>query len=109
MRATLQEIAAEGYNGLAVCLMHSYTFPDHEEKIFDLARDSGFKHISLSHRVSQRIKIVPRGNSAVVDAYLTPAIERYLRNFSENFEHVEASLSKIEFMQSDGGLVPSRR
>jgi 5-oxoprolinase (ATP-hydrolysing) len=88
--------------------MHSYTFPDHEQKIFDLARDAGFKHISLSHRVSQRTKIVPRGNSAVVDAYLTPAIERYLRNFSENFADVEASLSKIEFMQSDGGLVPSR-
>lgn len=109
MRASLLEIAAEGYNALAVCLMHSYTFPDHEQKIFDLARDAGFKHISLSHRVSQRAKIVPRGNSAVVDSYLTPAIERYLRNFSENFEDVEASLSKIEFMQSDGGLVPSRK
>ena len=52
---------------------------------------------------------MPRGNSAVVDAYLTPAIERYLTDFSKNFEDVEASLSKIEFMQSDGGLVPSRR
>lgn len=108
MRASLKEIAAEGYKAIAVCLMHSYTFPDHEERIFDLAKEAGFTHISLSQQTSQRTKIVPRGNSAVVDAYLTPAIERYLRNFSDNFEDVEASLSKIEFMQSDGGLVPSR-
>ena len=88
--------------------MHAYTFPDHEQKIYELARDVGLKHISLSHHVSQRTKIVPRGNSAVVDAYLTPAIERYLTAFSENFANVEACLSKIEFMQSDGGLVSSR-
>ena len=99
----------EGYEALAVCLMHSYTFPDHEQQIFELAREAGFKHISLSHRVSQRTKIVPRGNSATVDAYLTPAIERYLTQFSENFVDVEASMSKIEFMQSDGGLVPSKK
>lgn len=89
--------------------MHSYTFPDHEQQIYDLAKEAGLKHISLSHQVSQRTKIVPRGNSATVDAYLTPAIERYLDNFSANFADVENSHSKIEFMQSDGGLVPSKR
>lgn len=109
VRASLREIADEGYKALAVCLMHSYTFPEHEQKIFELAKEAGFTQISLSHEISQRTKIVPRGNSAVVDSYLTPAIERYLSNFSENFADVEASLSKIEFMQSDGGLVPSRR
>ncbi len=109
IRASLKEIGDEGYKSLAVCLMHSYTFPDHENKILELAKETGFEQVSLSHKVSQRTKIVPRGNSATVDAYLTPAIERYLTKFSENFADVEASMSKIEFMQSDGGLVPSRK
>ncbi|KAH8599091.1 putative 5-oxoprolinase [Bisporella sp. PMI_857] len=109
IRHDLKELAQEGYKAVAVCLMHSYTFPDHEKQILALARESGFKHISLSSEVSQRTKIVPRGNSATVDAYLTPTIQRYLHTFTSNFQDLESSNTKIEFMQSDGGLVPHKK
>ncbi|KAH9219498.1 Hydantoinase B/oxoprolinase-domain-containing protein [Leptodontidium sp. 2 PMI_412] len=109
VRRDLQGLAQEGFKALAVCLMHSYTFTDHETQILGLAREAGFEHVSLSSQVSQRTKIVPRGNSATVDAYLTPAIQRYLDTFTSNFEDLEGSQTKIEFMQSDGGLVPHKK
>lgn len=84
--------------------MHTYTFTTHEEQVLKLAQQVGFEHISLSSQVSQRTEIVPRGNSAVVDAYLTPAIERYLRGFLKGFV-ADGEGTRIEFMQSDGGLV----
>lgn len=89
--------------------MHSYTYTDHEMQILDLAREAGFEHVSLSSQVSQRTKIVPRGNSATVDAYLTPAIQGYLDTFTSNFHDLDNSDTKIEFMQSDGGLVPYKK
>lgn len=107
VRGYLQRIYEEGYRSIAVCLMHSYIFPQHELAIRDAARAIGFEHISLSHQVSRRSKIVPRGNSAVVDGYLTPEIERYLRTFTANFPNIEKAGTRVEFMQSDGGLVPS--
>lgn len=107
VRTYLQQIYAQGYRSIAVCLMHSYIFPQHELRIRDLARDVGFEHISLSHEVSRRSKIVPRGNSAVVDGYLTPSIEAYLRTFRSNFPSLDSTGTRIEFMQSSGGLVPA--
>lgn len=105
VRAFLQQIYNQGYRSVAVCLMHSYIFPRHELEIRDLAERIGFRHISLSHEVSRRSKIVPRGNSAVVDGYLTPEIERYLSTFKANFPNLDKTGTRIEFMQSDGGLV----
>lgn len=104
-RAYLKRIYADGFRSIAVGLMHSYTFPTHEIMIHDLAKEIGFEHISLSHRVSQRSKIVPRGNSAVIDGYLTPEIERYLSRFNASFPTLGHGHTKLEFMQSDGGLV----
>ncbi|PYH93099.1 5-oxoprolinase [Aspergillus ellipticus CBS 707.79] len=105
----LRKIYADGFRSLAVCLMHSYTFPDHELQIRALAQEIGFDNVSLSHAVSQRTKIVPRGNSAVIDGYLTPTIKRYLKQFLTSFPDIENSETKLEFMQSDGGLVPAHR
>lgn len=105
--AYLNHIYAEGYRSIAVCLMHSYVFPDHELQIRDLATKIGFVNVSLSHEVSRRSKIVPRGNSAVVDGYLTPSIQRYLQTFESKFPNITKSGTRIEFMQSSGGLVPS--
>lgn len=107
VRADLKHIYDQGFRSVAVCLMHSYIFPDHELQIRNLALDMGLEHISLSHEVSRRSKIVPRGNSAVVDGYLTPSIERYLRTFQSSFPNLEKGGTRIEFMQSSGGLVPS--
>jgi 5-oxoprolinase (ATP-hydrolysing) len=87
--------------------MHSYIFPDHELQLRELAAEIGFKYVSLSHETSPRPKLVPRGNSTVVDAYLTPNIEQYLDQFLSNFPSIKESKTQVEFMQSDGGLVPS--
>ena len=92
---------------MAVCLLHSYIFPDHELQIASIAKDMGFKQVCLSSTVSARPKIVPRGNSTVVDAYLTPVINNYLAQFSASFPDMEKSGVRLDFMQSDGGLVPS--
>lgn len=106
---SLKGIKSAGISSLAICLMHSYIFPDHELKIREIAERLGFDKVCLSSSVSSRSKIVPRGNSTVIDAYLTPVINRYLSQFSASFPEMEESGVRLDFMQSDGGLVPSTR
>ncbi|KAH0346099.1 putative 5-oxoprolinase, partial [Aureobasidium melanogenum] len=106
---SLKRIKSAGISSLAICLMHSYIFPDHELKIREIAERLGFDKVCLSSSVSSRSKIVPRGNSTVIDAYLTPVINRYLSQFSASFPELEESGVRLDFMQSDGGLVPSTR
>ena len=80
---------------------------DHENMIGDVARDIGFTHISLSHQVMPMVKIVPRGTSATADAYLTPCIQKYIQGFVSGFDDgFHTKRTKLQFMQSDGGLVP---
>lgn len=104
-RKDLQDVYDEGFRSIAVCLMHSYTFRDHERAIGKIAEEIGFTHISLSADLSPMIKIVPRGNSSTADAYLTPEIKRYIAGFESGFEDLRTSGCHCEFMQSDGGLV----
>ncbi|KAI8332325.1 Hydantoinase B/oxoprolinase-domain-containing protein [Chlamydoabsidia padenii] len=107
VKKQLQEIYNDGYKSIAVCLMHSYTFPDHEKEIGDVAKSIGFEHISLSHQVMPMVKIVPRGTSADADAYLTPCIQKYIQGFTSGFDDgFEKGTTQLQFMQSDGGLVP---
>jgi 5-oxoprolinase (ATP-hydrolysing) len=115
IRKQLQEVYDQGIKSIAVCLMHGYTFPDHEALVGRLARDIGFKHVSLSHELMPMIKLVPRATSACADAYLTPAIKKYIAGFQKGFEgglgtesvknESGAKGARCEFMQSDGGLV----
>ncbi|OAA42091.1 Hydantoinase B/oxoprolinase [Metarhizium rileyi] len=115
VRQKLQEVYDEGIRSIAVCLMHGYTFPDHEAQIGRIARDIGFHHISLSHELMPMVKLVSRATSVCADAYLTPAIRRYIDGFQEGFEGGLGTQSvkqekgsrgaRCEFMQSDGGLV----
>lgn len=115
IRSQLQEIRNQGIKSIAVCLMHGYTFPDHEALVGCIARDIGFQHVSLSHELMPMIKLVPRATSACADAYLTPAIKKYISGFQKGFEgglgtervKKESGLkgARCEFMQSDGGLV----
>lgn len=104
----LQSLFDKGIRSLAVCLMHSYLFPEHEILIRDIAKRIGFQQISLSSEVSQRARMVPRGNSSVIDASLTPAINQYLAQFLESFPSLHESGVRLDFMQSDGGLVSSQ-
>jgi 5-oxoprolinase (ATP-hydrolysing) len=111
----LKSVFDKGIKSIAVCLMHSYTFPDHEAMVGRIARDIGFQHVSLSHELMPMIKLVPRATSACADAYLTPAIKKYIAGFQKGFEgglgtesvkkSEGAKGSRCEFMQSDGGLV----
>ncbi|OJD29868.1 5-oxoprolinase (atp-hydrolyzing) [Diplodia corticola] len=105
----LRAAYAQGYRSVAVCLMHSYTFPDHERVIGEVAEEIGFDQISLSCVAAPSIKIVPRGHAAVADAYLTPQIKKYIDGFVSGFEDLDGSDCRCEFMQSDGGLVEFKR
>ncbi|KAK1519914.1 hydantoinase B/oxoprolinase [Colletotrichum paranaense] len=111
----LQEVYDSGIRSIAVCLMHGYTFPDHEALVGKIAKEIGFKHISLSHELMPMIKLVSRATSVCADAYLTPAIKKYISGFQAGFEgglgtrsvqqEEGAKGARCEFMQSDGGLV----
>jgi 5-oxoprolinase (ATP-hydrolysing) len=115
IRKQLQEVYDQGIKSIAVCLMHGYTFPHHEALVGRIAHDIGFRHVSLSHELMPMIKLVPRATSACVDAYLTPAIKKYISGFQKGFEgglgtesvknESGAKGAMCEFMQSDGGLV----
>jgi 5-oxoprolinase (ATP-hydrolysing) len=77
----LQELLDRGVKSLAVVLMHSYTFPEHEAAIGALAASMGFTQVSLSSALVPMVRVVPRGHTASVDAYLTPCIRDYLSLF----------------------------
>ena len=115
IRSQLQELHDDGFRSIAVCLVHGYTFPDHEALVGRLAHQIGFEHVSLSHELMPMIKLVPRATSACADAYLTPAIKKYIAGFQAGFEgglgtdsvkkESGSKGARCEFMQSDGGLV----
>lgn len=95
----LRAAAGDGIRSAAVVLMHGYRHPDHERAVAEEARQAGFTQVSCSHEVSPLIRLVPRGDTTVVDAYLSPILRRYV-------EEVAAELRGIRlmFMQSNGGL-----
>ncbi|KAG7755314.1 hypothetical protein KL947_004160 [Ogataea haglerorum] len=103
IKTHLQLIFDMGIKSLAVCFLHSYTFPDHELLVGDIAKEIGFTHVSLSCELSPMIKLVPRANSSVADAYLTPEIKNYVNGFKSGVKNPESL--KCQLMQSDGGLV----
>ena len=96
---------AKGYRSVAIALMHSYRYPAHEKILGNLARQAGFSQISLSHEASPLIKLVSRGDTAVVDAYLSPILRRYVRQVSNALGAAEQEKSpRLMFMRSNGGL-----
>jgi len=115
IKEDLQKLYDEGIRSISVCLMHGYTFPAHEALVGKVAKEIGFEHVSLSHELMPMIKLIPRATSACADAYLTPAIRKYISGFEAGFEGglgTEATkktsgekAARCEFMQSDGGLV----
>jgi len=98
-QAGLEAAYAAGIRSCAVVLMHGYRYPQHENEIAAIAREIGYTQVSLSHQVSPLMKLVSRGDTTVVDAYLSPILRRYV-------EHVAAQLgnTQLMFMQSHGGL-----
>jgi len=103
-RAALQAVHDGGIRALAVVFLHGYRAPVHEQACGAIAAEIGFRHVSLSHRVSPLIKVVGRGETTVVDAYLSPLLRRYV-------DHLAAELGNVPllFMQSNGGLTAAQR
>ncbi|MFB8775575.1 hydantoinase B/oxoprolinase family protein [Streptomyces broussonetiae] len=95
----LRQAYEDGIRAVAVVCMHSHLHPAHEHAVGELAARTGFPQISLSSEVSPLMKLVPRGDTAVVDAYLSPVLRRYVRHVGDRLEGV-----RLMFMQSNGGL-----
>jgi len=96
---TLHDAYAQGYRSVAIVLMHAFQYPQHEITLAAMAKTVGFTHVSASHQVSPLIKLVNRGHTTVIDAYLSPVLKRYVKR-------VQTALGQIPllFMQSNGGL-----
>ncbi|MDF1488182.1 hydantoinase B/oxoprolinase family protein [Tessaracoccus caeni] len=99
----LREARADGVGAVAVVCLHGYRYPEHERRIGELARELGFAQVSLSSEVSPLIKVVSRGDTTVVDAYLSPVLRRYVEQVGDELPGV-----KLLFMQSHGGLTEAR-
>ncbi|HEY0524961.1 MAG TPA: hydantoinase/oxoprolinase family protein, partial [Stellaceae bacterium] len=109
-RADLDAAYADGIRAVAIVLMHGYRYPRHERQLADLARAAGFTQVSASHEVSPLMKLVSRGDTTVVDAYLSPILHRYVEQVAEELGGVDdRGAPRLLFMQSNGGLVDARR
>jgi 5-oxoprolinase (ATP-hydrolysing) len=104
LRQSLKSAYEDGIRSCAIVLIHSYRYHDHELQLQSLVQEVGFSQISLSHQVSPLIKLVGRGDTTVVDAYLSPILKRYV-------DQVRSHLGDIPllFMQSNGGLTAARQ
>ena len=104
LREDLQAAFDQGYRSVAVALLHAYRFPEHERQAGEIAREIGFSQISLSHEVSPLVKLVSRGDTTVVDAYLSPVLRRYVGQVRDALGGKAARDSRLMFMQSNRRL-----
>ena len=101
---SLERLLAEGIRSIAIVSIHGYRYPKHERSLADLARRLGFGQVSSSHETSQLIKLINRGDTAVVDAYLSPVLAKYVDDV-----HTALPGVRLLFMQSNGGLTDASR
>ncbi|WP_118135309.1 hydantoinase B/oxoprolinase family protein [Oceanicella sp. SM1341] len=102
LRAELRASRARGLTACAVVFVHGYRHHAHEARAAAIAREEGFTQVSVSHEVSALMKMVSRGDTTVVDAYLSPILRRYVDRVAAAFDGDTAG--KLMFMQSSGGL-----
>jgi len=98
-RKALHEAREQGFSAIAIALMHGYRNNVHERALARLAREAGYTQVSVSHEVSPLIRYVARGDTTVVDAYLSPVLRRYVDQVAAELPGV-----RLQFMQSSGGL-----
>ena len=103
VRAALADARAQGYDAVAIVFMHAYRYPAHERLVAEIARELGFGQVSESHVASALIKLVSRGDTTVVDAYLSPILARYVSQVSRDLD-IERTGARVMFMMSSGGL-----
>src|SRR5687768_4943968 len=118
VKRDLEQARAEGFNAAAIVLLHGYRFPTHEARVAELARAAGFDQVSASHVVSPLMKVVSRGDTTVVDAYLSPILRRYVDQVAEELKtgarpgfsgENSGPGPRLMFMQSNGGLTDAHR
>jgi len=103
-REGLQKLYANGLRSVAIVLMHGYRFHDHEQRLAELASEIGFTQISISHEVSPLMKLVSRGDTTVVDAYLSPILMSYVKQVASELGGLSKHGGRLMFMRSSGGL-----
>ncbi|MGQ3487055.1 hydantoinase B/oxoprolinase family protein [Roseovarius pacificus] len=110
-RKVLEQAKADGIDAVAIVLMHAWTAPDHEQHLAEAARAAGFGQVSVSHEVSPLIKLVGRGDTTVVDAYLTPILSRYVEKVAQALGATPPDQDgpTLQFMMSSGGLTAADR
>ncbi|NGX15079.1 hydantoinase B/oxoprolinase family protein [Wenzhouxiangella sp. XN24] len=104
LAAALHAAHAGGLRAVAIALLHGYRYPDHERAAARLARAAGFTQVSVSHEVSPLARLVPRGETTVADAYLSPVLDRYVAQL-----RAPLGDTRLLFMQSNGGLAEAAR
>ncbi|MCA3212499.1 MAG: hydantoinase B/oxoprolinase family protein [Burkholderiales bacterium] len=112
VRRALQTAFDDGLRAVAIVLMHGYRYTQHEACIAAIAQDIGFPQVSVSHRVSPLMKLVARGDTTVVDAYLSPILRRYVEQVSVELGGPagrNGAAARLLFMQSNGGLTDAHR
>ncbi|NNE25069.1 MAG: 5-oxoprolinase [Rhizobiales bacterium] len=106
-RKDLKRAYRDGIRSVAIVFMHGYRYHDHEKRIAAMAREIGYTQVSVSHEVSPLMKLVGRGDTTVVDAYLSPILRRYVEQIASELGisgKDNKSKLKLMFMQSNGGL-----
>ena len=103
VRVELERALADGIRAVAIVLMHAYRYSDHEKRVLALARELGFPQVSASHEVSPLIKLVGRGDTTVVDSYLSPILRSYVAQVAGDLDSKDAAI-RLMFMMSSGGL-----
>ena len=103
LRLQLESARARGFKAVAVVLLHAWRFPQHERLAGQIAREAGFETVSLSHEVSALARFVPRGETTVLDAYLSAPLARYVSGLARELAAIDPG-ARLEIMQSHGGL-----
>ncbi|AKS41851.1 hydantoinase B/oxoprolinase family protein [Wenzhouxiangella marina] len=104
LKDELGRLKDAGIRALAVVFLHAYRYPEHERQVGELARSMGFEQVSLSHEVSPLIRLIGRGDTTVVDAYLSPGLRRHAQRVAGGL-----GKARLSFMKSDGGLTEAAR
>lgn len=104
VKTDLQKVYNTGIRSCAIVFMHGDRYPNHEQQVANIAQEIGLTQISVSHQVSPLMKLVSRGDTTVVDAYLTPILRRYVNQVANQLPSV-----RLMFMKSDGGLTDAQQ
>jgi len=105
----LQDAFNQGIRSVAIVFMHGYQYQNHELRVAKIAKRIGYEQISTSGQTSSLMKLVSRGDTTVVDAYLSPILKRYVKQIEDELQHINPVENRLQFMQSSGGLTEANR